>query len=129
MGDGHFWGHVAQIEVGPRGGVEGQQQPAGLDVWDQRNPVKQSVVVFRLLLQKPDGVLVLTQRHAKDFHALLGNWELQISPPHDRVGGKKSSRVTKVPLAESRRLFVTESKSESYIEKKDRKRKVKSRVR
>ena len=37
--------------------------------------------------------------------------------------------MTKVPVAESRRLFVTESKSESYIEKKDRKRKVKSRVR
>ena len=43
------------------------------------------------------------------------------------VGGKKSSRVTKVPLAESRRLFVTESKSESYIERKDGKKKVKSR--
>ena len=33
--------------------------------------------------------------------------------------------MTKVPLAESRRLFVTESKSESYIERKDRKRKEK----
>ena len=35
--------------------------------------------------------------------------------------------MTKVPLAESRRLIVTESKSSEYIERKDRKRKVKSR--
>ena len=47
----------------------------------------------------------------------------------ESVRWEKSSRVTKVPLAESRRLFVTESKSESYIERKDRKKKVKSRER
>ena len=47
----------------------------------------------------------------------------------DSVRGEKSSRVTKVPLAESRRLFVTESKSSEYIEREDRKRKVKSRKR
>ena len=29
--------------------------------------------------------------------------------PVETVRGEKSSRVTKVPLAESRRLFVTES--------------------
>ena len=45
------------------------------------------------------------------------------------VRGEKSSRVTKVPLAESRRLFVTESKSSEYIERKDRKKKVKCRER
>ena len=39
---------------------------------------------------------------------------------------EKSSRMTKVPLAEPRRLFVTESKSSEYIERKDRK-KVKSK--
>ena len=38
-------------------------------------------------------------------------------------------QVTKVPLAELRRLFVAESQSESYIKKKDRKRKEKSRER
>ena len=45
------------------------------------------------------------------------------------MNGEKSSRVTKVPLAESRRLFVTESKSESYKERKDGKKKVKCRER
>ena len=35
------------------------------------------------------------------------------------VSGKVSSEVTKVPLAESRRLCVTESKSLEYIERKD----------
>ena len=42
---------------------------------------------------------------------------------------EKSSRVTKVPLAKSRRLFVTESKSSEYIERKDRKKTVKCRER
>ena len=35
--------------------------------------------------------------------------------------GEKSSKVTKVPLAELRRLFVTESKLSEYMEKKDKK--------
>ena len=35
------------------------------------------------------------------------------------VRWEKSSRLTKVPLAESRRLFVTESKSSEYMERKD----------
>ena len=45
------------------------------------------------------------------------------------VLGEKSSTVTKVPLAESRRLFVSESKSLEYIERKDGKKKVKCRER
>ena len=40
---------------------------------------------------------------------------------------KTSSKVTKVPLAESRRLFVTESKSSEYMERKDGKKMVKCR--
>ena len=43
--------------------------------------------------------------------------------------GKTSSKVTKVPLAELRRLFVTESKSLEHMERKDGKKKVKCRVR
>ena len=43
--------------------------------------------------------------------------------------GKTSSKVTKVPLAESRRLFVTESKSLEYMERKDGKKTVKCRER
>ena len=38
------------------------------------------------------------------------------------VSGKVSSEVTKVPLAELRRLFVTESKLSEYMERKDRKK-------
>ena len=37
------------------------------------------------------------------------------------VSGKVSSEVTKLPLAESRRLLVTESKLSEYMERKDRK--------
>ena len=40
---------------------------------------------------------------------------------------KTSSEVTKVPLAKSRRLFVTESKSLEYMERKDGKKTVKCR--
>ena len=47
----------------------------------------------------------------------------------ESVLGEKSSKVTKVPLAELRRLFVTESKSLEYMERKDRKKKVKCRER
>ena len=38
------------------------------------------------------------------------------------VSGKVSSEVTKVPLAESRRLLVTESKLSEYMERKERKK-------
>ena len=38
------------------------------------------------------------------------------------AGAKVSSEVTKVPLAELRRLFVTESKLSEYMERKDRKK-------
>ena len=41
------------------------------------------------------------------------------------VSGKVSSEVTKVPLAELRRLLVTESKLPEYMERKDRKKTVK----
>ena len=63
-----------------------------------------------------------------------GDWS---QPPfYDRslgrrpVSGKVSSEVAKVPLAELRRLFVTESKSLSMcMERKDGKKKVKCRER
>ena len=45
------------------------------------------------------------------------------------VSGKVSSEVTKVPLAELRRLFVTESKLSEYMERKDRKKTRKCRER
>ena len=45
------------------------------------------------------------------------------------MSGKESSEVTKVPLAELRRLFVMESKLSEYMEKKDRKRMRKCRER
>ena len=41
------------------------------------------------------------------------------------VSGKVSSEVTKVPLPELRRLFVTESKLSEYMGRKDRKKTVK----
>ena len=41
------------------------------------------------------------------------------------MSGKVSSEVTKVPLAELRKLFVTESKLSEYMERKDRKKTVK----
>ena len=41
------------------------------------------------------------------------------------MSGKESSEVTKVPLAELRRLLVTESKLSEYIERKERKKTVK----
>ena len=45
---------------------------------------------------------------------------------HDEcVSGKITSEVTKVPLAELRRLLVTESKSLEYMERKDGKKTVK----
>ena len=40
------------------------------------------------------------------------------------VSGKVSSEVTKVPLAELRRLFVTESKLSEYMERKEGKKTV-----
>ena len=40
----------------------------------------------------------------------------------DSVSGKVSSEVTKLPLAESRRLLVTESKLSEYMERKERKK-------
>ena len=45
------------------------------------------------------------------------------------VRGEKSSRVTKVPLAESRRLIVMESKLSECMERKDRKKMGKCRER
>ena len=41
------------------------------------------------------------------------------------MSGKVSPEMTKVPLAELRRLFVTESKLSEYMERKDRKKTVK----
>ena len=55
--------------------------------------------------------------------------ETCVSVDSESVSGKESSEVTKVPLAESRRLFVTESKSSEYMERKDGKKKVKCRER
>ena len=43
--------------------------------------------------------------------------------------GKESSEVTKVPLTESRRLFVMESKLSERMERKDRKKMLKCRER
>ena len=45
------------------------------------------------------------------------------------VSGKVSSEVTKVPLAELRRLFVMESKLSEYMERKERKKMVRCRER
>ena len=45
------------------------------------------------------------------------------------VLGKASSEVTKVPFAESCRLFDTESKSLEYMERQDGKKTVKCRER
>ena len=47
----------------------------------------------------------------------------------ENVSGKVSSEVTKVPLAELRRLFVMESKLLEYTERKDRKKMVRCRER
>ena len=41
--------------------------------------------MFRFLLQKTGCVLVPSQWHAEHLHALLGNWEFLVSPPHNRV--------------------------------------------
>ena len=45
----------------------------------------------------------------------------------DNVSVKTSSMVAKVPSAELRRLFVTESKSLEYMERKDGEKMVKCR--
>ena len=58
-------------------------QPTGLDVWDQRIPLKQSIVVFRLLLQKAGCRPIPRARPTPSRLAL--NWDLQISPPHNRA--------------------------------------------
>ena len=47
----------------------------------------------------------------------------------DIVSGKVSSEVTKVPLAELRSMFVTESKLSEYMERKEGKKMVRCRER
>ena len=53
----------------------------------------------------------------------------RISRTVKTVRWKASSEVTKVPLAESRRLFVTESKSLEYMERKEKDGEVQGEVR
>ena len=57
------------------------------------------------------------------FSDAISRWEVCTVSRH--VSGKVSSEVTKVPLAELRRLFVMESKLLEYMERKDRKKTVK----
>ena len=70
-------------------------------------------------------------RRQNNFLSLIGNrasntspsdWEIRNS---ECVSWEESSEVTKIPLAESRRLIVMESKLSERMERKDRKKMVK----
>ena len=81
----NFGAHVPQIEI-CSGGSEGrQQQPTSLHVRNQRDPLKQHIVVFGLNLKEPCCEFIPSQRHSEHLHALLRNWDVLVSPPHNGV--------------------------------------------
>ena len=80
--------------------------------------------VFRKKDDTPNGTSIGYHGNAapRACYTNTSTESIRLLRPGDHVSGKVSSEVTKVPLAELRRLLVTESKLSEYIERKDRKK-------